>query len=1041
MSAPLSSEAMAAIQAAAALGLSSLRADVPQTLSEWAAEHFLLAGESSHQKGGWVGWPFQLGILDFMSDDRIEELAVKKSKRVGYALALDTPIPTLDGWKRMGDLQEGDQLFDEKGQPCTVQYLSPIYTDHDCYRIRFSDGTSVVADAGHRWPVESRYSFEYLLGQRGKGRVGRPQASEEVTHSGVLSTQQIAQILAQPRRYNVLRVPCAQPIECPEQTLPIPPYTLGLWLGDGHLVTPRITQHISDTETADFIRQEGIQVTVRCLDARYPDNATLLLDVPDGSRISPWAAPFRALGLMQRKHIPQQYLRASVGQRLALLRGLMDSDGTVGDDGRAEFTNTNQDLALGVHELLSSLGIKSTFRTRPPQRPGCLMQYRINFKPMPQLNPFLLKRKAVMVQPAARPTITHTRTIVSVQPVDSVPVRCIQVSSPSSLFLCTRAMVPTHNTKMITAFVAYNIAHRRRKQALWQPTDDDRDSYVKSEIEPVLDGVAAVQAARRQGKGVEDTIKYKPFRDSVLHLLGGKAARAYRRITVAVSILDEWSAFDQSIEKSGDPGSLAKGRLEGAPYPKFVGGSTPRIKGICHVERACEESDAYVQYHIECPRCGAEHPLVWGSKELPYGFKWVKGQPASVHHVCPHCLQSITQADYLPGGWPLTGTWVCKKTGRRYGADRIWRDAAGQPCRPPCTLGVHVWAAYSPQRTWVSIVDEFEKAHRALQAGDVGPMTGFTNETLGETWELKGDSSDEHALQARAEDYPLGRVPAGALLLTAGVDVQRDRWEIAIWAWGRGLESWAITHHIIQGNPASEADWEPVTQYLQQRYVQAWHGGSLGLSAISIDSSDQTQAVYNWVRSAQGQLAGLRAIKGDNNDNRNIVGPSSLQEVNYRGRKISHGIKLWLVGVDSAKDLLLGQLAIDKPGPGYVHTGQKLPREWYEQLTAEQRVLVKVNGKDVYRWVKRRPRNEVLDCRNYALHAAMCLGVHKWPEARWLQLEQTVQPPQDLFNTAQAPAAQPEKQGDEAVPPRAPARPSPSRQLADEELFSPISLY
>lgn len=223
--------------------------------------------------------------------------------------------------------------------------------------------------------------------------------------------------------------------------------------------------------------------------------------------------------------------------------------------------------------------------------------------------------------------------------------------------------------------------------------------------------------------------------------------------------------------------------------------------------------------------------------------------------------------------------------------------------------------------------------------------------------------------------------------------------------------------------------------------MQAWHGGSLGLSAISIDSSDQTQAVYNWVRSAQGQLAGLRAIKGDNNDNRNIVGPSSLQEVNYRGRKISHGIKLWLVGVDSAKDLLLGQLAIDKPGPGYVHTSQKLPREWYEQLTAEQRVLVKVNGKDVYRWVKRRPRNEVLDCRNYALYAAMCLGVHKWPEARWLQLEQTVQPPQDLFNTAPAQVAQSPSQGEEAAPLRTPARPSPSRQLADEELFSPISLY
>ncbi|WP_312593971.1 phage terminase large subunit family protein [Comamonas terrigena] len=688
MNAPLTKEAMAAIKAAVSLGLSSLRAEVPQTLSEWAAEHFILAGESSHQKGGWVGWPFQQGILDFMSDDRIEELAVKKSKRVGY-------------------------------------------------------------------------------------------------------------------------------------------------------------------------------------------------------------------------------------------------------------------------------------------------------------------------------------------------------------------------TKMITAFVAYNIAHRRRKQALWQPTDDDRDSYVKSEIEPVLDGVAAVRSARRQGRGVEDTIKYKPFRDSVLHLLGGKAARAYRRITVAVAILDEWSAFDQSIEKSGDPGSLAKGRLEGAPYPKFVGGSTPRVKGLCPVDRACEESGAYVQYHIECPRCGLEHPLSWGGKDVPWGFKWSKGQPDTVRHVCPHCRESITQADYLPGGWPLTGAWVCRKTGTRYGADRIWRNALGQPCRAPRTLGVQVWAAYSPQRTWVSIVDEFEKAHRAMQVGDVGPMTSFTNETLGEVWELKGDSGDEHALQARADEYPLGIVPAGALVLTAGVDVQRDRWEISIWGWARGLESWLVAHHVIHGNPANEGDWEPVGQYLQQRFPQAWHGGSMGLSAVSIDSSDQTQAVYNWVRNMQAQITGLRAIKGDNNDSRPIVGPSSLQEVNHRGRKIARGIKLWLVGVDNAKDLLLGQLAIAEPGPGYVHTSKALPREWYEQLTAEQRILTKVNGKDTYRWVKRRPRNEVLDCRNYSLHAAMCLGLHKWADTRWQQQEQAVQPPQDLFSPASTapsvpvPAAQAMPVADSTTTPEAsalPGAPKPTRKPVDDALFAPISL-
>ncbi|WP_370646127.1 phage terminase large subunit family protein [Pseudacidovorax sp. NFM-22] len=263
---------------------------------------------------------------------------------------------------------------------------------------------------------------------------------------------------------------------------------------------------------------------------------------------------------------------------------------------------------------------------------------------------------------------------------------------------------------MVTAFVCYNIAHRRRKQALWQPTDDDRDSYVKSEIDPLLDpqtGVAAVNKARKRGKGLNDeTIKLKSFRDSVLHLLGGKAARAFRRITVAVSILDEISKFDRSIEKAGPPRGLARGRLEGAPYPKLVCGSTPLLKGLCHIEDAANEAEGFVRFHIECPHCRADHPLMWGGKDKRYGFKWDRGHPQTAHHVCPHCHGSITQADYLRGGMPLQGEWVCERTGKRYGTDRTWRDSAGNPCRPPRSLAVHVWTAYSPQRAWSDIVED-----------------------------------------------------------------------------------------------------------------------------------------------------------------------------------------------------------------------------------------------------------------------------------------------------------------------------------------------
>jgi len=357
-------------------------------------------------------------------------------------------------------------------------------------------------------------------------------------------------------------------------------------------------------------------------------------------------------------------------------------------------------------------------------------------------------------------------------------------------------------TKCLTSSIGFDI-YRRRNQALWQPTDDDRDSFVKTEVDPMLDGVAVLRSARRLSKDADDTIKYKQFRDSVLHLLGGKAARAYRRITVASAKLDELSAFDQQIEKSADPFTLAEGRLEGAPFPKIICGSTPRLKGLCHLEARTELADAFMRYHIVCKHCGVEHPLIWGSTKVAHGIKWDKGQPETARHVCPHCLKSITQADYL-ANW--VGAWVCDRTGMRYGADGQWRTADGKPCKPPRHVAVHVWAAYSPQREWSDIARQSIAAKRKLEAGDHGPMQGFVNETLAQTWEVEGERTEEHALQRRAEPYPLGVVPVGALKLTAGVDVQGNRWEVNVWGWGAGLESWIVDDQVFEGNPADDRD-------------------------------------------------------------------------------------------------------------------------------------------------------------------------------------------------------------------------------------------
>lgn len=551
-------------------------------------------------------------------------------------------------------------------------------------------------------------------------------------------------------------------------------------------------------------------------------------------------------------------------------------------------------------------------------------------------------------------------------------------------------------TKMLSAFMAYNACHRRRKLALWQPTDDDRDSFVKSEVDPMLRDVKAFDGVKLHSTS-EDTLKLKQFVGSVWHLLGGKAARAYRRITVAVVLLDELDGFDQQIEKSSDPVTLARGRLEGAPFPKLVAGSTPRIKGLSHTDYRYSQAGAQMAYHIACPHCGREHPLEWGGKKVRHGFKWDPANPADVWHVCPHCDGRIRQADYMRL-W-RTGEWIDLQGRYRYGRDRIWRDGTGQPCQPPAHVGAHVWTAYSPQRDWSDIVREFLEAHGKLKAGDPGPMQGFVNETKGDVWEQAGDRADGHELQARAESYPLRKVPMGGLVLVAGVDVQDNRFEVVVWAIGRGFEMWPIDYVVLRANPADAADWARLDAYLCTRFPHEG-GQRLAIDAVAIDSGGHfTHFVYQFAAARDHRR--VFAIRGEPRDGQPIVAGSSLVDINAAGTVIKRGVRLWRVGTDTAKDLLYARLKVAQPGPGYVHFSRELPNVFYAQLTNEHRVEQTSARGTVHRWVPKAAgvRVEVLDCTVYALFAAHRMDLHRYTDAMWDRQQAAVCPPTaDLFD-------------------------------------------
>lgn len=370
----------------------------------------------------------------------------------GKALALDTPLPTPGGWTTMGAVQAGDVLLDEQGAPCRVVRATGVMLGNPCYRVRFNDGEEIVADADHLWVTltecERQAGYRRTDDFRSRRREGRASRSKgkrpDVAKwnsartyetmappaGEVRTTKEIAETLTVRRRLNH-SVAVAGALRLPEQDLPINPYLLGVWLGDG--TTREGVLCIHEQEIADHVAATGAELVSWLSD-------------PFMYRVQGLTMALRRLGVLENKHIPATYLRASYEQRLALLQGLMDTDGCVVGNGQCEYTTISKPLANDVQELLASLGVKVTIQTGRAMLHGkdCGPKYRLKF--VAGFAAFKLERKAARQKTGGfRPT-TQRRYIVAVEPVPSVPVRCIAVDSPSHCYLAGRAMVPTHNT-------------------------------------------------------------------------------------------------------------------------------------------------------------------------------------------------------------------------------------------------------------------------------------------------------------------------------------------------------------------------------------------------------------------------------------------------------------------------------------------------------------------------------------------------------------------------------------------------------------------
>lgn len=936
--------------------------------------------------------PYLKEPMDCLESRDYSSVCLVAPAQSGKALPLDTPIATPDGWTTMGELSPGDKVFDESGAITSVTHVTPTMFNHDCYRITFDDQTHIVADAEHRWYVRTKDGGEKIM------------TTEEMvpTYEYHMANGKV--------RYRYC-VPVTEPLQMPDKNLPIDPYLLGVWLGDGVTGTTRITVGYYEDGYFFSKKLESLGFEVKC----HFDKTCVNLAISTGSieRADKTASVFGQLqlaGVFKDKHIPLNYLRGSYKQRLRLLQGLMDTDGFCSPvNGACEISSSIPKLADGIMELLWSMGLKPVSKLVFPK--GGSPAYRIRFKAYKDQQVLTIPRKAKHLTEAlqGRPSYVKSRWIRKIEPVESVPVRCITVDSPSHLYLAGKQMVPTHNTFINGAWLAYNVVCDPSDFMLVEKSQTEAKNFSLMKADRMIRHSPEIRdrmIQRRTANNVFDKrFKSGTYFTMTWPTVNSLSGKTVRRVSLSdydrmpLDIGGEGSAFDLARRRTNTYKRLGMTYVESSPSydamkPNWRPSSpheAPPCEGILGVYNRGDRRRRYWQ----CPHCGEWFEPCFKTLRWPDSADVMESAEAAFM-ACPWCFDDtgavITQSmrseldwsgKWLRDGQKIDKDGVISGVGRRSDIASFWLKGPA--------------AGFSQWKTlvlnYLLALEEYDKT------GNDRPLKTTVNTDQGLPY-VPPALSDVRApedIMNGAKDIGEKVVPSNVRCLIGAIDIQKHRFVVQIMGIVPAEEGFDLTvidrfdirkskrldedgdkHWVSPGSYLE--DFDLITeQVLDKTYPLEAEGGQMAVRLVLCDSGGAagvTTNCYNYYRKLkqEGKANRFQLIKGSSTRGAPRV-RRTFPDADRKDRKAgARGeIPVLMLNTDLLKDWLDMALSRDKPGGYFLTFPSWLDLSFYQELCVE------VKNPETGKWENiKNLRNESTDLICYVFAGCLYLKIDKF---------------------------------------------------------------